>query len=215
MSNGFQYNGKHLSEFGCFISERYMPAPEKKQVLGTVPYMSGSYDFSALYGGPSFEDRTITYKVIAFGDDATSLAAKKQDLVNWLMPCHRGALIDDALPDWYFTAECLYIDEADKSVISEIEIEFIAYPYKRSNTLYTAAYAPSAPADVIVDNTGVFKAVPTLTCEASASVVYGGNTYALGIGAHTDEVFTLAPGSNTFNFTSAKAVTISWRAEVL
>ena len=215
MSNGFAYNGKHLSDFGCFISSRDITPPEKKQVLVTVPYMSGSYDFSTLYGGPCFEDRTITYTVAVLDCTPAGLSAKKQELINWLMACHRGPLIDDTLPDWHFTAECVAVEEDDGGVYSELSIQFTAGPFKRSNTLYTAAYTPSATAEVTADNTGTFPVVPTISCAAAATVVFGGNTRALGIGDHTDHVFELQPGMNTFQFTSSGAVTISWRTEVL
>ena len=177
--------------------------------------MSGSWDFSSLYDGPAFDDRPISYVVDVDASSVAALTAKKQELENWMMPCHRSQLIDDAAPAWYYTAECISVTETDNTIVSQLKIEFTAEPYKKSVQLYTAAYTPSAAADVVANNIGTFPVIPTITCAAAATVIYGGNTYALGIGDHTDDVFELAIGNNTFNVTSTVAVTISWRTEVI
>jgi len=213
--SGFQFNGKRLSDFGCFVAKRETPTPGKAQITETIPYMSGSYDFSALYGAPCYNDRTIKYMVDLVGADLIDLAAQKQQLQNWLLPCHRSQLIDDSMPDWYFLAECISVIPSDDKILSELTIEFAASPFKFSVNLQTASYAPSAAADVVANNAGTVTVTPTITCAAAATVVYGGNTYTLGIGAHTSYTFALAPGNNTFNITSTGAVTIAWRTEVL
>lgn len=177
--------------------------------------MSGSWDFSALYGIPAFEDRTISYTVDVDAASVAALTAKKQTLENWLLSCHRGQLIDDAAPAWYYTAECTSVTETDNTIVSQLKIEFSAEPYKKSVQLYSTAYTPSAAADVVASNSGTVPVIPTIVCAAAATVVFGGNSYELAAGTHTDDTFELAVGDNTFNVTSTGAVTISWRAEVI
>jgi hypothetical protein len=216
MYTGFTFNGKHLTtDYDCYVSECDMSPPAKKEVKKTVPYMSGYYDFSALYGGPCFEDRKITYTVDVIGNDAADLADKKQELSNWLMPCHRGELTDDTLPAYHFLAECISVEEKEDGDGCEMKIEFSAYPFKITNQIFTESYLPSAQANVVVNNTGTMAVVPVIDCEAAATVIFGGNTYALGAGEQRSHLFTLAPGENTFAITSDGIVTISYQAEVL
>ena len=214
---GFAFNGKHLyHDFDCYIKKVEMSPPDKKEVRKTVPYMNGSYDFSTLYGGPCFEDRTIKYTIDVYGDDAANLAEKKQDLENWLLPCSMRVLQDDSMPNYYFYAECISVDEAgEEGDSNELTIQFKAYPFKISRQLYEVTYKPSAAADVTINNDGTFAVIPTITCAAAATVVYGGNTYMLGIGEHKSSIFTLKPGNNSLNIKSDGVVTVSFRTEVL
>lgn len=215
MSGELTFNGSNLNAKGFKLTYANTSPPAKKTITETLPYMSGSWDFTPLYGDPQYEERQLIYKAAAVGSGLTAMATLKETLENWLMPVHRSALIDDSFPNTYFWAECVEISESDDGYTSELEIAFDAYPFKISNTLYTSAYTPSAAADVVVTNAGIRTVTPTIVCVAAASIVYGVNTYALGIGTHVSTVFNLTPGANTFNVTSTGAVTISHRYEVL
>lgn len=213
---GFSFNGKHLVfDFDCYISECNISPPEKKQIRETVPYMSGYYDFSSLYGSPAFEDRTITYKVDVVGRDIREMNLLKTEMVNWLMACGRKELKDDSIDDFHFLAECVGISEEESGEHSELTIEFIAYPFKISDNLTKVVYSPSNSKKISLPNRGYFDIVPKIACNESAYITVGSNTYILPQGETESYLFKLSPGENSFTVESTGTVTFEYRIEVL
>ena len=62
MYTGIEFNGKHsLGDFGLTVSNREIGYPSKIKRQERVPFSNTVYDFSNLYGGQEYEERSITY----------------------------------------------------------------------------------------------------------------------------------------------------------
>ena len=130
---GIVYNNKHsFREFGLtMLSQREMQPPAKKKITVTVPFMSGSYDFSNLYNSSHFEERTLEYRFLTKVANVEALEAKKIAIENWLLNGNQKTVLkDDTLKGYYYLAECTNVQVEEMHTIGKIKALFTAYPFK-------------------------------------------------------------------------------------
>ena len=128
---GITFNNIHsIKTFDLYVNKLDISPPSKIKVYESVPFMNGSYDFSYIYGDNSFGDRTLKYSFELIEDSKINLNIAKIKVENWLLACGQCKLFDDAIPGYYFLAECTDISESDDGEYSIIEVNFTAYPFK-------------------------------------------------------------------------------------
>lgn len=66
---GFSIHGQSSLDFNLLLTNYSFPTPELREIRETIPFMDGSYDFSFLYGNQNYDDRTVTFELIAFESD--------------------------------------------------------------------------------------------------------------------------------------------------
>lgn len=109
--SGFTFDGKHsYRDMGMTIDpERNISIPNKIKYKESLPFSNKVWDFSSIYGGPTYEERTLTYKFNLMGKPIESKADMnmiKTILLKWLLsPNEKTPLYDDHFPDFYFMAE--------------------------------------------------------------------------------------------------------------
>ncbi|GMR70655.1 hypothetical protein NUITMVRA1_13320 [Aerococcus viridans] len=109
--SGFTFDGKHsYRDMGMTIDpERNISIPNKIKYKESLPFSNKVWDFSSIYGGPTYEERTLTYKFNLMGKPIESKADMnmiKTVLLKWLLsPNEKTPLYDDHFPDFYFMAE--------------------------------------------------------------------------------------------------------------
>ena len=59
---GFRRGEYHTSDYQMWLVDRQAPSPPEKEILESVPYMQGSYDFSNLLGERVYDNRVISYE---------------------------------------------------------------------------------------------------------------------------------------------------------
>lgn len=95
------YDHSFYSDLNQCIESRDTGTPEKKLITKTVPYMSGFYDFSKLYGSIPYESRELQYSFGIIGD-REEVQAQKSKLLNWLNSAHDADIYDDDIQGWHF-----------------------------------------------------------------------------------------------------------------
>ena len=118
------------ADFGWVVSAIKLTPPKKKKVLEDVPYRSGSYDFSELYGVQAYADREMT---ITFAKElpVTHEDGQLQEFVNWLYSGGRSPMWEAGDAQWYYNAECTAVDISDGlAVMQEVTATFIADPFR-------------------------------------------------------------------------------------
>ncbi|MFW5411576.1 hypothetical protein [Aerococcus urinaeequi] len=109
--SGFTFDGKHsYRDMRMTIDpERNISIPNKIKYKESLPFSNKVWDFSSIYGGPIYEERTLTYKFNLMGKSIESKADMnmiKTVLLKWLLsPNEKTPLYDDHFPNFYFMAE--------------------------------------------------------------------------------------------------------------
>ena len=80
------YNGKNsLKDFDLYIASKDIPVPTRKEVIETVPLMSGEWDFSYHDDGvDEYETLPIKYTFDVIADSKQELNTLKTALIAWL-----------------------------------------------------------------------------------------------------------------------------------
>src|SRR5690625_558150 len=82
--NGFTRSGIHTSEYGMWLVNRQAPTPSEKQIIESVPFMQGVYDFSNILGERVYENRSLTYVFEIKQQDYERRKINQTAIENWL-----------------------------------------------------------------------------------------------------------------------------------
>src|SRR5690606_35299572 len=131
MKKGIAYKGKHsFKDFGLTLKSRYIYITNKKKIKVSVPFQSGTYDFSHIYGSQAYEERELRYIFHIRGKSVEEMEVYQQSVLDWLLHSPKEKLYDDYISGYYFLAECESAEFNDMNYISELTVNFAAYPFK-------------------------------------------------------------------------------------
>lgn len=130
-------------DLGQCIASRNTGSPEKKSSTKTVPYMSGFYDFSDLYGGIAYESRELSYSFELLGDSREDLQRQKSELMEWLSYVHDTEIRDDDIPGWHFIGSFSGYswDETADGESGTLEVTFLCQPFMEADEETSKALA--------------------------------------------------------------------------
>lgn len=134
MIRSFTFAGKDLyKDFGCYVDGYEEGTPQKKTIKASIPYRSGSLDFSEMYGEDAYDDRLVKYTVDVVEDDESRLEITKTALIDWLLGAPKGEIIDNASPGYHYVGKCISVSGTDEVEKSTLTITFDCYPFKIKN----------------------------------------------------------------------------------
>src|SRR5690625_2713843 len=81
---GFTRSGIHTSEYGMWLENRQAPTPSEKEIIESVPFMQGVYDFSNILGERVFNNRPLTYSFVIKEQDYEHRKIDQTAIENWL-----------------------------------------------------------------------------------------------------------------------------------
>lgn len=140
ITEGFKFGDYDTTENDLFLISRDAPTPDSKEIVESVPYMQGVYDFSVLNFDRYFENREITYQLMMFGYDYSKRKIVEQELKRRLMPLGNQSLYDTHDYGYHWLGKVKNItveDDADKNVLTA-NITFDCYPFAILNNPATA-----------------------------------------------------------------------------
>ena len=207
--DGFRTHGKHsYFDMGCCIAARDTGTPEKKSVTATVPYMSGFYDLSKLYGAIAFEARQLMYRFEFVEDSRDELQRKKSQFLEWLSQVHDEEIADDDIPGRHFIGSLSEweFEEGEEGQSGSLEVTFNCQPFMEADEDTTKTC--NAGSNTVTVN-GQAVNVYAKTSSGTATIRIGGVTQSVG----TTEIrlsVQLQPGDNAVTITGSP-VTLRWR----
>lgn len=209
--DGFKVDGKHnYWDMRACLASRDTGVPEKKLSTVTVPYMSGFYDLSKLYGAIAFESREVTYTIEFVEDTTEELQARKSAILQWLSMVHDADIFDDDFPGYHFHGS--YSDasweEDDSGLQGSLEITFLCHPFLVADS-ETSVSLSAGERTVTVEGQPVN--AYAVCASGSAAVKFRGVQQSVG----TTPVrlsAQLQPGDNAVTVTGS-AVTLTWNEE--
>lgn len=190
MIRSFTFAGKDLyKDFGCFVDGYEDGTPQKKTIKASVPYRSGSLDFSELYGEATYDDRPVKYTVDVVEDDEKRLEISKMAIRDWLLGAPKGEIVDNALPGYHYVGKCIDVSGTDEIEKSTLTITFECYPFKIKNEIEgdiiwddfcfltdvwnTVAYnVESGSQDTVIYNSGISSVYADIEVTGNISIIH-------------------------------------------
>lgn len=130
-STGITFGDKHSSEFGWRVTYYNTPRPEVKEIRDSVPHMDGDYDFTSVYGGKHYNNRSIPVKAFILLEQGVKAFTIKKEIEQWLIDSGWQKFMLDYEDDREYYAQCKTLTmepDLEKQQL-EIECEFEAKPY--------------------------------------------------------------------------------------
>ena len=131
-ADGFKVSGKHnFWDFASCVASSDSGKPEKKFVTATVPYMSGFYDLSKIYGAIAYESRDVSYTFELLGADMEDLQRQKTNLLDWLGLVHDEPIYDDTQPNYHYVGSFYEADweEDETGESGTLTVTFKCQPF--------------------------------------------------------------------------------------
>lgn len=241
--SGFTFNGKHTyHDLGLTIESRNIGNPAKIKNIERVPYSNVTYDFTRLFDGQEYENRTIEYTLNLFsGRNAFGVRRnideyfhiKETIILNWLThEPKRIPLFDDAIPHYYFMAEV--VSEVDTEYLwryGKMNVSFTAYPFKigaylEGNDLWDpfvfdidafqdTEFEVEGIKDVTLINVGNNTVVPEIEVSNDMTVVTDLLTVELKAGTHKTVDIPIEKGENDFTLIGDGSIEFRFRKELV
>lgn len=229
---GITKNNKHsFKDYGLTLASRSISIPKKNKITATVPFMNGSYDFSCLYGEQTYEERTLEYKFNVIGANKIHLNMIGINVLDWLLDGNKMPLYDDAIPDFYFLAECEEASFNENLSDGQITAKFKAYPFKISvrdegndiwdefnfelDIVQETSFNVNGVLDINLTNSGIISAVPEVICSNDITIKKKNISYLFKAGKTKDYRFKLDKGINNLRIIGNGIVEFKFRKEVL
>lgn len=213
MREGFMFLNEHTSDRGLKLLSRDFPTPSEKEILESVPFMQGSYDFSDILGERVFENRSLTYVFKMQARSYEEAKTKTTSIRNWLMKSSINPLYDDYNPNYYYKAKCVSVDfDVSPIGFADVTIEFNAYPFKinekpEGNDIWdifnfeldvfqNTSFTVSGERAVTLINPGSVGVIPVIKANASFIIEKGNRTFSVVAGETKSSLFRLDIGEN-------------------
>lgn len=231
MNKGFEINNKHTLDFGVKLKTRSIDLPVEKQIIDSVPYMNGNYNFSRAVGKACYENRELKYTfLILRNKDVYDIENKKRKFLTWLYSLKiNEKLYDYATPRLYYKVTVKNINIVDNKGYCEIEVIFDAYPfkidYKNGNTqkwddfnfetdVLQGYYEITDSKTIKLVNNSMYDIKVNVISSATINITLNTNNYIANIGTNK-ELFTLSKGKNTLIIEGTGIIYFEWEEEVI
>ncbi|VNN58707.1 prophage protein [Streptococcus pneumoniae] len=234
---GIRYNGRHSFEDEglLLLNERSISIPDKKKVLVPIPFSNEKYDFSTVYGGQLYEQRTLTYQIkiknTIYGTKE-AMNMDKTSAINWLMGTTGLApLYDDAIPGFYFLAEVQGNSAFEEDwAHGVLKITFTAYPFMISekaegsdiwdefnfelDAFQDIAFDVKGSLDILLVNTGISLARPEITSTSNMTLTMRNQQFSIIPGSRVYDFFTLEK-ENEIRIKGNGRISFKWFKELI
>ena len=229
---GIVKDGKHsYNDFGLTVRDVTTETKKKNKTLVKVPFMNGTYDFSSLYGGQTYEEETRTYEFNLVARDKYDLEVQKVKISDWLLDGQQVEIHDDLLVGYHRLAECIDLSFEENHNYAKIVANFRAYPFKISDiyegddiwdtfnfeldVIQDVKFNVESFKNVVLFNSGTNTVTPTVICTEQMVVKSGNKSFIFPQGTSKDYRFRLKKGENSIEITGAGSIEFKFRKEVL
>lgn len=128
LNAGFTFYDEHSSLWDMEIFDYDFPTPEIREIKEPVPFMDGSYDFTFMYGEPTYDDRTITFDARIYCNNYQERSVILTDIKKWLLGKPISTLTTEFYENLEFQMKCTKIEHTVKSIGLELKITFVGKP---------------------------------------------------------------------------------------
>ena len=229
---GIVKGGKHsYDDFGLTMRDATTETKKKNKTLVKIPFMNGSYDFSSLYGGQTYEEEARTYEFNLIAKDKYDLEIQKIRISDWLLDGEQVEIYDDLLVGYHRLAECVDLSFEENHNYAKVIANFRTYPFKIRNEYEgddvwdTFNFELDVAQDVkftvesfkreVLINNGSNVVTPVVVCSAPMTVTLNNKTFKFPEGESKDYRFRLKKGDNPLKIEGNGTIEFKFRKEVL
>ncbi|MGX7244757.1 hypothetical protein ACWOC1_07885 [Enterococcus quebecensis] len=226
-----RFNSK---DSGYYVLEHDAPSPDEQEIMESIPFMQGVYDFSMLLGEKVFDNRKVTVKLyrpltIYENRKRFEQEAKEQLMLNEISP-----ITDSWLDGSHWLGKCTSVtadDDQNKNSLT-LTLVFDCYPFALKNA---AGYNDAFDLDYFVDgvdqwtgffvkgqrqilliNEGVNATSPVITAtEKMVLITEDGETLDIEKGQNQDLFFKLKRGENHLTIVGNGHIRFNTETEVM
>lgn len=200
---------RSYEDLGQPIAKAVLSPPTKKSVTATVPYMSGFYDFSELYGGVAYESRPLEVTMQVVGASAEDLEDKVSALLSWMGGASNSAIADSSLTGCHLIGSFTSCTRSRKSgSIDTLTAKFTCYPFKIADKETAVELAVG---ENTVTNNGERVLIAGVT-EGASTITVGNMSQSFSGEVELD--VALERGDNAVTVEGSPCV-IKWREELI
>lgn len=235
MYSSIDFNGKNsYKDFGLSISEVKIGSPSKIKNTERVPFSNTVYDFSHIYLGQEYEERSLSFTFnIEYYDNINDFYIYETEVLNWLTgPNTKEVLKYSKLPGYYFLAEVVEGPDTDYQFVGgSMTVNFTAYPFKISELeeghdiwdefnflldyAQTTDYEVNGQQSITLYNNGASIIKPTIKASAAMEIIQDGITYKIPAGESQSYDFILKKGENKMTVKGNGKISFHFRKELI
>ena len=231
ISEGFTFGDYNSTENGMFLISRDAPTPDEKEIVESVPFMQGVYDYSSLEFDRYFNNREITYQVILFESDYADRKIPEQDIKRRLMPLGVQNLYDTHDRGYHWRGKCksVTVDDDENKGTLTCTIVFDCYPLAiveniEGSDIWDDVYFPrwvfqdtkfvvEGSENVDIYNIGSTSIIPRIIVDSDFTIKSPTNTISLTKGTYTDTQLVLERGENKLTLTGTGTIEFQFYRE--
>lgn len=129
MIEGFSVQGRHTwRHFRLRVLERHIGAAPKDDHTERAPYSNLTADYDEVYGGASYGERQLSYKLEFLCNDKTRAQTQLVALMRFFHWTGRADLYDDLLPDYHFEVREPAVEFEEDHGVYTVAMTFPASP---------------------------------------------------------------------------------------
>lgn len=206
--NGISFGDIHsYYDLNLVLSKVEIPPARAKSNFVDIPGGDGSVDLTEALGEVKYKDRECTFTFTAFPDD--DFEEKKREVSN-ILNGKRCKIVVDKDPDYYWQGRCFVNKYKSDRLAHTIVIQATVSPYKLYHDM-TKVIVQAGESVVKKLNNARKTAIPTITNDEEATIVFGENTITLEPGTHRNPNIALVEGENVVHVTSSANVQFVWQ----
>ena len=233
IKEGLVFNGFDTREYDMHLIERSAPTPAEKEIIESVPFAHGVYDFSNILGERIFDNRPISYTFQIYEHDYDRRKHEQTVLENKLLGTHITTLEDSYDEDYYYLGKCVSINTTDDHVYNRliVVVEFNCYPFKISklpeghdiwdefnfelDVAQVVKHEVSGTKEITLYNVGAPSVVPTIIASSEFTIEKGTVSVTVPSGTSKSELIRLQTGENKLKVTGNGTIEFNFHKELI
>lgn len=218
MIKSIRAKGKSSYEnFDLYISSRLIPFPTAKEIIESVPFKNGSYDFSRIDGEIAYEDNDISYIFDIAELTIEEMEVSKKKILHWLASIYDEDIYDDYIPGYHFHGTFTNPEWTEEASQGALTAHFRVYPYMIANvaTKYETILLENQSQTIEITNNSDHSVPTIITCDNSLIITKDGLQYSVPAGITKTSDLRLPPGTYNIQLKGLGNVKIEFYEEVL
>lgn len=231
---GFKFNNLHsYKDYGLILDTKQILPPAKQKIKESIPFMSGTYDFSTIgtNGEQVYGEREVKVVLGLPTKNKERLHILYSQILEWLQDTERQKLVFDDVCDYYFMADVENASTFEEMLrFGKLTVIFTCQPFKTGVDLegnkewdtfnFEVDVLQEVEFDVVSTKTvniiNVGRLVcPTINTNANMSIVFNNKTYNLVAGDNKFYNLKLVNGDNNFIINGNCHINFVFRKEVI
>ena len=207
--NGVTFGSKHsYTDYNLILQSKTIGAATVKTKKVDIEGGHGSLDYTAFFGEPKYNNRTLTFTFIS-KMRPLEFVSSYSELQNALHGQKVDIILDED-PNYHYVGRLSVGDYSTSNKTPTFTISADCEPFKLKNAITVVTQEVSGTATITLSNMRK-KVVPTIKTDAEMTIVFGGRSTTASAGTFTIPTLELSEGDNTVTVSGTGTITFSYQ----